>query len=205
MVNCNSGNAQKHFCRQTFHVSNRIFAPVETACEPDSQWSSCTFIVWKRADLTLWLLLCISYKFLKSFKTSYTTWGWVVDDKMNAFCHHFSALAFKIRPVLRRRATWRNMEEVQSQTHLCQSSKVPLRFLIPVCTSVRFPSHWLLYPSVLCFMVFTQWHIVSVRLELPTVMLYYLTGLKHTASAIIMETSVQSKEKVQVFLFLPGT
>lgn len=82
-------------------------------------------------------------------------------------------------------------------------------WLLPECASVCFPSQWLLYPAALCFMVFAQWHIVSVSPEVLAQILYYLTGLQHTASFIMeislshhqQKPSVQSKEKVLDFSF----
>lgn len=82
-------------------------------------------------------------------------------------------------------------------------------WLLPECTSVCFPSQWLLYPAVLYFMVFAQWHVVSVSQEVLAQVLCYLTGLQHTASFIMeislshlqQKPSVQSREKVPKFLF----
>lgn len=82
-------------------------------------------------------------------------------------------------------------------------------WLLPECTSVCFPSQWLLYPAALCFMVFAQWHVVSVSQEVLAQVLCYLTGLQHTASFIMeislshlqQKPSVQSREKVPNFLF----
>jgi len=80
---------------------------------------------------------------------------------------------------------------------------------LPECTSVCFPSEWLLYPAALCFMVFAQWHVLSANQEVLAQVLCKLTGLQHTASFIMeislshhqQKASVQSREKVPNFLF----
>lgn len=116
---------QNIFVDLTFFMSpSHTFAPVEVLCEPDSQWSSCTFIVWKRADLTSWLLLWASKKLWSHTEHEGD------DDKMSAFCHLGLTLAFQLISTLWGDAC--HLKEVRYLTHLCQSSRVPGRFLRPL-------------------------------------------------------------------------